>query len=484
MMVSILLVCFVVVTGTSPVWAKPGDVSPALSPDGNVDVNDAVEILRMVLGIRADKPREANVSPFGSPDEAVDVNDAVVILQHVLGIIGEITVDGTSTQSMRSDYQYMNTLRTQAGLNTYIVNTSLEQAATNHANYLVVNGLQQHDENQGLAGFTGEWQGDRAKSLGYQAYSSVGEVIAYEDNEIESIDGLMSAIYHRFGLLRNDVNEIGFGFVNEGGTVVQNAFVGNNGNSKLAALCADGDSFTSGTYYMLCDPEIRVEASVYEEAKNYYRNLNPELVIWPPANATDVMPVFYEESPDPLPDYSVSGYPISAEFNAVKIDQVEMVSFNIFTQADGQPLDQTRLRLLNKDTDPNGKFSIHQFALFPLDRLDYHTTYRVELSYIQDGVRKDKSWTFTTQKLGTVVYNITAAGDVLPVTSGSTFHVYVPPTQTRPTMGGYRLSYSRGSTVEAKFVDSNTLKITYSGSSGNQASFTLNSGGSFSVTIL
>ena len=75
---------------------KPGDVSPAVVPDGNVDVNDAVEVLRMVLGIRTDKPKEADVSPFGKPDGKVDVNDAVVILQRVLGIVSEITVDGNA----------------------------------------------------------------------------------------------------------------------------------------------------------------------------------------------------------------------------------------------------------------------------------------------------------------------------------------------------------------------------------------------------
>ena len=81
-------------TGSS----KPGDVSPAGTPDGQVDVNDAVEILRMVLGIRTDRPKEADVSPLGKPDGQVDVNDAVVILQRVLGIVTEITVDGHSVE--------------------------------------------------------------------------------------------------------------------------------------------------------------------------------------------------------------------------------------------------------------------------------------------------------------------------------------------------------------------------------------------------
>ena len=80
----------------SPGFSRPGDVSPADAPDGQVDVNDAVEVLRMVLGIRTDQPKEADVSPLGSPDGQVDVNDAVVILQNILGIVAEITVDGHS----------------------------------------------------------------------------------------------------------------------------------------------------------------------------------------------------------------------------------------------------------------------------------------------------------------------------------------------------------------------------------------------------
>lgn len=94
--VSLLLVCFFLLAGTPSAWAEPGDVSPAASPDGNVDVNDAVEVLRMVLGIRADKPSEADVSPYGKPDGIVDINDAVVILQRVLGIVADITVDANS----------------------------------------------------------------------------------------------------------------------------------------------------------------------------------------------------------------------------------------------------------------------------------------------------------------------------------------------------------------------------------------------------
>ena len=78
----------------SSLSAMPGDVSPMNAPDGTVNINDAVEVLRMVLGIRTDKPMTANVSPYGNPDDQVNVNDAVVILQYVLGIVGEITVDG------------------------------------------------------------------------------------------------------------------------------------------------------------------------------------------------------------------------------------------------------------------------------------------------------------------------------------------------------------------------------------------------------
>jgi hypothetical protein len=391
---------------------------------------------------------------------------------------GSGTVSGTP---MREDYLYINNIRREAGLNSYKRNAQLETAALNHSQYQVTNDVLGHGEISSDSHFTGTTASDRANFEEYDGYFSVGEVIAYDDNEQKSLDSLMSAIYHRFGLLRNDADEIGFGFFKDSIGELNQAFVGNNGNSKLAELCS-GESFTgSGSIYTLCDPVLKIEASVYESARDYLTGRNPDLVIWPVDNAQNVLPVFYEESPDPLPDYSASGYPISAEFNTFTAMEVGLESFKLFNNVSGEEITNTRL-LTNSD-DPNGLFSAHQFALFPLDRLDYNTTYRVEFSYFQNGALIDKSWTFTTLDLGTVVYKINAVGDELGVNSGDTFHIYLPPTQLSPFMGGYRFSHSNNSQLTSEFVDSNTLKVTFTGAIGDHAGFNLNNGGTFEIKI-
>lgn len=426
-------------------------------------------LIRPALSVAVATRHTANTEAIGTITEDDDAaeNGAAASSDEIDAIIA--SDDG---------YAYMNVLRASAGLNTYRINGQLEESADNHAYYLVVNGLRQHHETPGDTGFTGERPAHRAQATGYQAFGTISEVIAYDSTQIASIDGLMSAIYHRFGLMRNNVDEIGFGFRQQGD---DNAFVGNNSNSKLADLC-DGESFDGyGTYYRMCDPEIRVEESVYTAAANAVRRQNPALVVWPPDQATNILPVFYEESPDPLPDYSVSGYPISAEFNTTKIDHVELLSFELYNQDDEQQV--THTRLMDQNSDPNGKFDSHQFALFPLDRLAYNTTYRAEITYLQDGVHQEKSWSFTTRNLGHPVYTIEANGEQLTVESGSTFYIYIPPTQEAVSMGGYSLNRSGSASIDATFMDGNTLQITFTGSTGQYAHFTLGNGGLFSLII-
>ena len=113
----VLMTTLMMLYASALVQATPGDVSPADTPDGKIDVNDAVEILRMVLGIRTDKPAEADVSPLNDPDGIIDVNDAVVILQNVLGIVAVITVDGTSLTSNIPDATNGETLFVSNGCN-------------------------------------------------------------------------------------------------------------------------------------------------------------------------------------------------------------------------------------------------------------------------------------------------------------------------------------------------------------------------------
>ena len=383
----------------------------------------------------------------------------------------DATAEQQAVPFTEAAFHYLNQLRQEAGMLTYLHNDQLALAAQNHAEYGVLNDITGHDEVSGYSGFTGATPQDRAQAAGYQAFNATGEVIAYSDTAATAIDDLMSAIYHRFGLLRNDGDEIGMALAQddqEGG--ISSSFVAVNGNSAMNQLC-QGESFSGfGTYYRLCDPEIRVAEADYLAASEAIQQQNPALVVWPPIDGGSVAPAFFEENPDPLPDRSVSGYPVSVAFNPQQIEQVTLTSLRLFDTERGDEI--TDVRLLDHTTDPNGKFTPHQFALFPLQRLDFNHRYRVELAYVADGVVGELTWFFNTTPLDGTIYQLSGSEQTLTVASDETLYLYMPPTESIPTISSWGINYY-GTAPTISAYDGNTLQVNYSGNSGDVAILTL-----------
>ncbi len=379
-------------------------------------------------------------------------------------------VDASLNKAKTEDYDYLNEIRKEAGLITYKKNEVLEQSALNHAYYLSINDLRGHVGSSDKEGFTGESAGDRAEFAGYQAYKTVGEVVSYRDTAKKSIDSLMSAIYHRNNLLNLNRDEIGIGYLEPKDEDSNGRFVANNGNGKVAELCAKGENYSGkGKYYKVCDPEIKVGEEPYLAAKNANLDTNPEMVIWPPDGAEGIQPVFYEETPDPLPDYGVSGYPVSMVFNSKKVEKVEVKSLEIYTKEDGAKIED--VRFLNESSDPSKKFTSHQFVLFPLARLKYNTAYLVKASWIQDDEEKSKEWSFTTKDLGGETFEIEEKTSSFEVKSGETYYLYNPPYKDPPT-GSRKYQPDKGVTFERESVDSSTLQVKVSGDAGGKVTVT------------
>lgn len=106
---------------------------------------------------------------------------------------------------------YINNVRAKTGLNQLSQNEILNTSALNHAKYVVANEAMSHDETAGRAGFTGENPSKRAFYAGYNAV--VRENLSYNSGDLKSaIDGLLSAIYHRFAFLDFASDEIGIGY--------------------------------------------------------------------------------------------------------------------------------------------------------------------------------------------------------------------------------------------------------------------------------
>ena len=396
-----------------------------------------------------------------------------------------LTLGAGSSYATDTDdaYTYLNQLRTRVDMTTYQRNTTLERAALNHATFNTTNSIQGHYEQAGLTGFTGIAPKDRAANVGYRSLS-VSENVSWDNSATStskhSIDGLMSAIYHRLGFLTFDNNEVGIGISKVSGN---NAYVYNMGNAELNALC-QGVAFSgSGRYYTgVCQPDIKLDATRFEGTIALTQGNNPLIVKWPADNDTDVPPVFYEESPDPLPDYSVSGYPISVQFNPLTFTDVTVNSFKLFNADSNTEVLPTRL--LNNTTDPNQKFSKLEFALFPLERLAWNTAYRAEVSYTSNAGADTLRWQFKTRDIGVPLYTIQAQGEVIQISPTTpSIAIYVPPTTSYPGTEGYRFSYSSGMNLQTESVDDNTIKLNVSGSVGQQAIFTISGGRTFTVQI-
>ena len=276
---------------------------------------------------------------------------------------------------------YINNIREHIGLPIFHNNKYLQQASLNHERYLIdvydTYGTYsfhiEDNENYPSVYYTGVNASERAKYAGYDGYGA-GEVVSFStrsDRGIEnSLKSLITAIYHRQGLLWNNTNEIGIG-----GTL--------------------------GNYFY---PHALGLKSSKEE---FLKVISTDITIYPYDGQTNVQTTFpaHHEHPDPLPNVDEdSSNPISVSFNNYYYydKEIDVVSFKVFK--DGTDEELETYPMLDKDNDPStqvagyekGLFSERDFALFAKEPFESNTTYRVEFKYTQDGTEKQKVWRFTT----------------------------------------------------------------------------------------
>ena len=370
-------------------------------------------------------------------------------------------------------YDYLNELRNSAGMISVAKNELLALAAKNHTDYLVSHNSFGHDQIEGLSGFTGFSASDRANEVLYFS-RNVGEGIAAGKNANNAIDNLFSAIYHRFTLLHPDFNEIGISakVKTDSPSMI---LVHNIANSELNRLCQEAPSTGSGIHFTnVCSDDTRLAATEYNQTLMNTRSLNEELIVWPPVDGKNIPPVFFEETPDPLPDYSVSGYPVSVQYNSTSADEFILNAIYLYEDATNERVTSTRL--LNGDTDPNQSFSDNQYALFPLQRLSWDTQYRVEISYSINGISGSKNWTFQTQMPAKDVIEIKQNQTNFNLSNGVKTAVYIPPNNPFDTLQSVNVTSPEGVHVEMEIFDGNTLLINASSATGGAITITLNDG--------
>ncbi len=350
--------------------------------------------------------------------------------------------------------RYLNELRVGAGLVPLVLNKKLEHAAKNHASYLIKNGLIGHYEDENKIGYTGKYGSGRSVNAGYETSLVIENISNNNFTYKESIDGLMAAIYHRFGFLDFHIDEIGIGVLQSERDKSQTAFVYDMGSQKLANLCKDDSKVNSIQYIenICIDTGKKIELNLFNETlqKNRYRNR--KIITYPFSGQEDIPPAFYDELPDPLPDYSVSGFPISISFNEAYFKSIDMISFELFDESGNKIEDSI---VYSQKSDPNRKLKKFEYALFPLKRLEWGSKYRAKAVYEADGKIKREEWEFKTREFKISIRNVTADSNHFKIQKGEYNIFYFPPKSKNDTLGSLKYPAS----LDISFIDKNTIKL-------------------------
>lgn len=349
---------------------------------------------------------------------------------------------------------YLNDYRRGSGLFALKFNENLSLASKNHAEYSVVNSYMGHDESAGLAKFTGVTPGDRAKFAGYNSMH-VLENIAYKSDFITSIDGLFSAIYHRFAFLNLSVNEVGFDTATSDKF---SAYVFLMGNSNLNGFCKRGASDNGpGKFYtnVCANKDIKVKDTRLEG----FLKSTKQHVKFP--DKAPVVPYFSGEVPDPFPECKITANPVSIEFNE-SLKDIKFMNFEIYKGDEKL----RNLKILDQKSDINRKFSSHQFAAFSRDVFEFGADYTAIFSYTQENESKQIKWNFKTKTLKFPYFDAKDS-DVLSVKPDTVYEIFFRPKDCNDLLTSYSYNSSALLNSDVKQSGTNTLSVNLSGLEGD-----------------
>ncbi|MDQ7084359.1 MAG: CAP domain-containing protein [Sulfurovum sp.] len=354
-------------------------------------------------------------------------------------------------------YSLLNNIREAMGLGYLYRNDALDEASQGHAKYLVTQHESAHIQKENTLDFTGSSPSDRVMATDYASRKTLENLSTNTGNAQSSIDGLFAAIYHRLAFLDMSIDEVGLGVTQDALDSTESAFVYVMGNSELDRLCREHHFRGQGKYYYkVCKDEAhRIGEKAYTQAQSNIQRNNPQIVHYPYANQTQVVPAFYVETPDPLPQHDVSGMPISIAFNPYYFDKVEVLSFVLY---DAQDRRIENVLLMHQANDPHQHFTDKDFALFPLERLEYDSQYRVEVEYRSKTEEQTLSWYFSTLKPREPLHTITSKETTLTLESSKSYILYFKPLNPHDMLS--EIIYPLDVSVER--LDNNTLKLTMS----------------------
>ena len=224
-----------------------------------------------------------------------------------------------------------NCYRNLLGLNPGLLHPALDSAAQSHADYMSRNNTVTHQQSSGTGGFTGEWVWDRFEAAGYplQAGNSWSEVVAYGyEDPADAVDGWVETVYHRIPYTTPNWRELGYG--------------------------------QNGLY----------------SAMTHFPAQQASAVLYPVEGQLDVPPTFQsdEEWPDPAPDHSLVGMPITVSVGAEDTTNSQQNPYQlVLNEASlSGPDGDLEFLALEPDDDP---WLFNTIALVPVEPLQRGTRY-------------------------------------------------------------------------------------------------------------
>ncbi|USX26707.1 CAP domain-containing protein [Oxalobacteraceae bacterium OTU3CINTB1] len=260
-------------------------------------------------------------------------------------------------------YNWLNYRRAQLGLSVLSRNSQVDTAALGHSNYLRLNNTVTHEQIVGAPGFTGATLTNRLSAAGYGLVGgrAIGEVISATTNTsgFYQVEELITAIYHRFVMFEPVFKEVG-----TGATTVSGGYT--YFTADLTATNGLGAGIGAG-----------------------------RLVNYPISNQTNVPTSFSSntESPDPVPNQDLVGYPVSVHADSGRGGAGVVVRSFTIAPRGGSALNTL---LLSSATD--SRTSSAGAAIIPLAPLRRGTVYDVSFDGTVNGVAAPRTWSFTTMQ--------------------------------------------------------------------------------------
>ena len=227
-----------------------------------------------------------------------------------------------------------------------------------------------------------------------------------------------------------------------------------------AGLPPEAGYTDSGRFRRPCAQEVDIRVEYLDELDAGRRSELPDVVLWPPPGAQAIPPAFFIEEPDPLPDLDVSGYPVSIQFNPLSVASPRVTRFELL-RLDGESTTPVEpVRLMDRHSDPNQLLSAQEFALFPLQRLDWGASYRVKVEAEVDGSVRRLEWDFATAGADEPLLIAARQRQRFTLRPDRDHLLYLPPTsETAYTVLNSRVEHRRGNPVKVSVVDPNTLRV-------------------------